>query len=380
MAKLFAVSISDYYSYFITKLFLNNRHNFMYRFMINTIIVAVFIFLLMVSCTSTEYVKEASHDGKYDSEFPYSSASDELEDISRSVKLINVMVFYRRFVFPQSRQLKAENVNESVVNNESMFNERFTEMSSGTGTILESTSNELILLTAAHILNHADTIITYFSDNKGMKTDIVQSISFKQNQNIYSNLPKGGTLEIIMLDEKNDIALVGMKNEELNPLDYQHPSFEYPIGDADELTWGNFVYIFGFPVNNKMLTKAIVSRPNKANKKTFMVDAVLNKGASGGIVLAVRDGVPNFELVGIVSWISAEKTFVLTPEKLYNDENYQLESRYEGNQYIGEIEDIKYGLTKVVTTEAIRESIYNHGIEIRDKGYNIPRRFAEVRK
>lgn len=348
----------------------------MFRFMLNTLFVAVFILLLSTSCTTTEYIKEALKDGKYDSEFPYRSASDELEEISRSVKLINSMAFYRRFVFPHSKQLKAEDINDSVVNNESMFNERFTELSSGTGTILESTSNQLVLLTAAHILNFADTVITYFSDNKGRKTNIVQSISFKQDQNIYSNLPKGGELEIIMLDEKNDIALVGMKNKELNPFDYQHPSFEYPIGNANELTWGNFVYIFGFPVNNKMLTKAIVSRPNKTNTRTFMVDAVLNRGSSGGIVLAVRDGVPNFELVGIVSWLSAERTFVLTPEILYNDQSYQLDSRYEGNQYIGEIEEIKYGLTKVVTVEAIRKSIYDHASEIRDKGYNVPRRFA----
>ena len=304
------------------------------------------------------------------------SRREELEEISRSVKLINSMAFYRRFVFPRTKQLKAEDINESVVNNGSMFNERFTEMSSGTGTILESTTNHLVLLTAAHVLNFADTVITYFSDSKGRRTDIVQSISFKQDQNIYSNIPKGGELEIIMLDEKNDIALVGMKNKELNPFDSQHPSFEYPIGNANELTWGNFVYIFGFPIHNKMLTKAIVSRPNKTNTRTFMVDAVLNRGASGGIVLAVRDGVPNFELVGIISRISGERTFVLLPEKLYNDQNYQLDSRYEGNQYIGEIEGIRYGLTKVVTVEAIRKSIYDHAIEIRDKGYNVPRRFA----
>lgn len=369
------VSINHYYPYFIVKLFLNKGHLLMFRFMISTLFIAAFIFLLTTSCT-TEYVKEAARDGKYDSEFPYSSASDELEEISRTVKLINSMAFYRRFVFARTKQLKAEEINESVVDNGSMFNERFTKMSSGTGTILESTSNQLILLTAAHILNFADTVITYFSDSNGKKTEIVQSISFKQDQNIYSNLPKGGELEIIMLDEKNDVALVGMKNKELIPFDYQHPTFEYPIGYADELTWGNFVYIFGFPVNNKMLTRAIVSRPNKTNTRTFMVDAVLNRGASGGIVLAVRDGVPNFELVGIVSRISAARTFVLIPEELFNDQSYQLDSRYEGNQYIGEIEEIKYGLTKVVTVESIRKSIYDHAIEIRDKGYNLPRRFA----
>jgi hypothetical protein len=211
-------------------------------------------------------------------------------------------------------------------------------------------------------------------------TDIVQSVSFKQNQNIYSNLPKGGELEIIMLDEKTDVALVGMKGSNLDPLSFDHPEFDYPLGNSDELTWGNFVYIFGFPVNNKMLTKAIVSRPNIMNTKTYMVDAVLNRGASGGIVLAVRDGVPNFELVGIVSWLSAERTNVLSPQKLFNDQKYQIDSRYEGNLYIGEIEEIKYGLTKVVSSEAIKESLFEHEDEIGAKGYNIPGLFTRENK
>ena len=78
----------------------------------------------------------------------------------------------------------------------------------------------------------------------------------------------------------------------------------------------------------------------------------------------------------IHTYIHAERTFVLIPEELYNDQSYQLDSRYEGNQYIGEIEEIKYGLTKVVTVGAIKKSIYDYAVEIRDKGYDVPRRFA----
>jgi hypothetical protein len=175
-----------------------------------------------------------------------------------------------------------------------------------------------------------------------------------------------------MEDEINDVALVGMKELNQEPLSFEHPQFSYPIGNSDELTWGNFVYIFGFPIHNKMLTRAIVSRPSVSNKRTFMVDAVLNRGASGGMVLAVRDGVPNFELIGIVSSFNAERTFVLSPKELYNDQTYQVDSRYEGNLYIGETKNIKYGMTKVVTIEAIRNSIFEHEEKINAAGYSIP--------
>ncbi len=372
-----AVSISHYYSYFSAKLLLKNLLIQMIRAATHTTVYLILIILLHVSCSTTEYVKEGLNDGEYDSEFPFGNASDELDRISRSVKLVNSMAFYRRFVFPQNKNLKMEDINDLIVDNESMYNERYTEMSSGTGTILESTRQHLTILTAAHVIDFDDTVYTYYSDSQGKVTDIVQSISFKLNQNIYSNLPKGGELEIIMLDEKNDVALVGMKGNNPDPLSFDHPEFNYPVGDSNELTWGNFVYIFGFPVNNKMLTRALVSRPNASNTKTYMVDAVLNRGASGGIVLAVRDGVPNFELVGIVSWLSAERTNVLSPQKLYNDQKYQIDSRYEGNLYIGEIEEVKYGLTKVVSTEAIRESLYDYEDEILAKGYNIPGLFSK---
>ena len=70
---------------------------------------------------------------------------------------------------------------------------------------------------------------------------------------------------------------------------------------------------FGYPSGHKMVTKAIVSSPNKDRKGSFLLDAVLTPGFSGGIALAVRDGVPNFELVGLVQLVSGRTTYALGP-------------------------------------------------------------------
>ena len=52
----------------------------------------------------------------------------------------------------------------------------------------------------------------------------------------------------------------------------------------------------------------------------FLVDAVFNRGYSGGIVLAIRDGVPNFELVGLVKSVPAEYEYVMKPIMTNNQE------------------------------------------------------------
>ncbi|MCK9203995.1 MAG: hypothetical protein M0P58_06080 [Bacteroidales bacterium] len=50
---------------------------------------------------------------------------------------------------------------------------------------------------------------------------------------------------------------------------------------------------------------------------------LLNKGFNGGTILAVRDGIPNFELVGLVKSISTKREYVLCPRNdmnvYYND-------------------------------------------------------------
>jgi hypothetical protein len=54
--------------------------------------------LIFLSCSSSNVYKEAYPlliDGRYDSEFPYKSCSEQLEDISESIKFINTIAYYK---------------------------------------------------------------------------------------------------------------------------------------------------------------------------------------------------------------------------------------------------------------------------------------------
>ena len=72
----------------------------------------------------------------------------------------------------------------------------------------------------------------------------------------------------------------------------------------------------GFPMNYKMVSNAIVSSPNYDGKGGFLIDAVVNKGFSGGVVLAIKDGIPNFELVGIIRAVPEENEYLLRTRKI----------------------------------------------------------------
>ncbi len=149
----------------------------------------------------------------------------------------------------------------------------------------------------------------------------------------------------------------------------QFPVFSYPLGNAKNLEWGSFVYALGYPMNYKMITKGIVSSPNRDESGSFLIDAVFNRGFSGGIVLAIRDGVPNFELVGLVRSVPAEYEYVLKPEAPTEGYEYNPLLPYKGNIMIEQRVNIKYGVTRVIPIETIVEFINKNADKLLKFGY-----------
>ena len=74
-------------------------------------------------------------------------------------------------------------------------------------------------------------------------------------------------------------------------------------------------------MGHKMITRGIVSNTRDDKSDSFLIDALFNRGFSGGIILAIRDGVPNFELVGMAKSVSAKNEYLLTPYPLNGEMN-----------------------------------------------------------
>jgi hypothetical protein len=197
----------------------------------------------------------------------------------------------------------------------------------------------------------------------------------KDRQSNYAASIQGARdLEILAIDKGSDLAVVGQRMYEQSAQNVA--VFNYPFGRAKELEWGTFVYLFGYPAGYQMITKGIVSSPNRDKQGSFLTDAVSNRGFSGGIVLAIRDGVPNFELVGMATLVPARQQYFMTPFKEGEIVDFELDAPFKGDVYVESRNDIIYGIAPAISSEVIVDFLEKNQQQLLEKGYNL-RSFLE---
>jgi S1-C subfamily serine protease len=354
----------------------NGKEMFLKKISNISLAILIPFFIASISGCSPAVYNNASPtpDGKYDSEFPYRSSSRELERIGKSVVRINSMAFYKTYLFNPGTKVKVSDINDTFLKNNTNSTGYFDKTSAGSGIIIYSINNKIAVLTCAHVISFPDTIYSHYTDDKGKFTEYLESFSIKDRQMIFvAGLPDGGDVELLAMDQYRDLAVLGRTFSSLQSYDF--PVFPYPRGDARQLQWGTFVYIFGYPMNYKMVSRALVSSPNIDGNGSFLLDAVVNRGFSGGIVLAIRDGIPNFELVGMIRSVPEDAEYVLEPEKLKNDLQYNPVIPYRGDMYAIQKEDLKYGIAKVIPSEAIKDFLEENDRKLSDMGYDIKKFF-----
>ena len=330
----------------------------------------IIIQLILISCSTVTYEKiyPTLGDGKYDSEFPYIGSSEKLQEITATVQRINSTGFYKTYFFDIEDEVTLTDLQNNPVKNLAVETGYADQSISGTATIIYHNKGKVALLTCAHVVNYPDTVVSYFEDADGNSTQFLETVIIKDKQVIYAaGFPEGSNLEIITLDTKLDVAIIGRSYPIM--MNYKFPVFDYPTGKARELDWGTFVYVFGYPMNYQMITKALVSSPNRDSDGSFLLDAVVNQGYSGGIVLAIKDGIPNFELVGIVQWVPKEEDYYLGPPRRKSNQPYNSLVPYKGEKYIRRHSNIKYGIASIISIESIIEFLENNQTTLFDQGY-----------
>lgn len=171
-------------------------------------------------------------------------------------------------------------------------------------------NRRIALLSCAHIFASPDTLATYYTD--GSSGDYVQSIAIKNDQKItVPGFPSGNPWQLLLQDRERDIAILGREFPFLPKISVA--VFDYPFGRGKELGWGTLIYLLGYPRRVKTITSGIVSQPDRDGEGSFTTDALFSSGSSGGIVLAVRDGSPHFERVGMAVSVSGFSERVLAP-------------------------------------------------------------------
>jgi hypothetical protein len=332
---------------------------------------AVIALLLLSGCRgeSTRERSVPAPDGRYDSHPPLQPVSEHLARIGESVKMLSTVAYYRTYVIPASERLTAGAVTPAVLS-------RFAAGATYTNTalaasalVLSCRARRVLLLSTAHVLDFPDTTLAFHADAEGRQGPFVRAVSVKEKQvNYVAVLPDGGELDILAIDPALDVALLGRMFSSdpcltLKPL-------AVPRGSAGELEWGTHVFIFGYPSGQRMVTSGIVSSPKRDRNASFLVDAASNRGYSGGPVLALRDGVPNFEFVGIVRQVSAHSSYVLVPEREEGRE-YDPGMPYGGPAFPERLMEIDHGMTQVTSAEVIHEFLETARPALTSGGYSL---------
>jgi hypothetical protein len=324
------------------------------------------------SCAPSIYkeVYPTLADGKYDSEFPYRGCSEQLEEISESVKRVSVMTSYKSYAFSLEDSVRLSGITPQVLQRAERDASFQHQSNAGTGTMIYNQDGRIALLTCAHVVDFPDTAITYYLSENRQPTVYVKSFSLRMSQLIFlSDVAGGVALEVLALDRAADLVFLGQKLDARQTLGVR--AFAYPFGKAKELEWGTFVYLFGYPAGYRMVTKGIVSSPNRDGKGSFIVDAIVAPGASGSIALAIRDGVPNFELVGLVKLIPAQISYLLAPWTKGGEIQYDPQERYQGEIYVERKTEIQYGIVQIIPSETVLDVIQKNLRQLAEKGYDL---------
>lgn len=318
-------------------------------------------------------------DGKYDSEFPIRPTSPYLEKIIHSVKMVSMLTFYKAYEFALKDSVTEADIKAGTFEKKALNEYIYEKPAAGTITAIYQSGKKILFLTCNHIVTKEDTVLTYYatkqSEKKPSKYIYAFSKKIRQITNLIS-IPRSSKPKIIATDRENDLALVMVTL--LEQPKFPFPVFSYPFGKASQLNWGTFVYLIGYPKGKLLLTSSVVSAPNRDTKHNFLINAPLTRGISGGIILALRDGPPHFELVGMTNALNAHIQYYIKPEPLGKDIFVDTDHPYEGKIYIGKRIVRGSDIIFSISAETIVKFLKKNLDLLRKEGFRFPNQFPGV--
>jgi len=276
----------------------------------------------------------------------------------RSVKRTQVTGYYETFRFALADSISSPAIRLRATYRSATERFTFDHTKTGTATVVWVTGDRATLVTANHATTLPDTIIVYYPESArsgaaGRPGRYVQSVSILTSQRyLVIGVPDNRPFAVLERDSAADVAVlevrlsVEVRPEAVRPLRLR-------LGDPSRLAWGSFVYILGYPRGFQMVTRGIVSEPNRSREHAFLVDGLFNRGISGGLILAIRGDTNALEWVGMALSASAEADYALLPEaRALEEENLLVP--YEGRLYLQRTPRIDYGITFSIPVNAVQ--------------------------
>jgi S1-C subfamily serine protease len=309
---------------------------------------------------------------------PLRDISEDLERTLPSVLRVRVRGTYDTYVF---EEVAAPTLGEVRRDGDDVL-ARAAEPSvtaltqAGTAIVVAAVRRRGTLVTTEHAITLPDTTVVYFSAPETARPGarLVQSISILKDQANTLVAPAFvESFEILGSSSETDLAVLGVElsaGVDVSEL----RAIRVGAGDPGRLSWGSLVYVLGHPAGYQMVTRAIVSRPDLGPRDRFLTDGLLNEGASGAPILAVRGDSEELEWVGIAS-AAASRTELRLEAGGDPLRPHGPPTLYDGPVYLSQSDVIRYGITFSIPVGDVREILAALRPWLAELGYPIPRLF-----
>ncbi len=336
------------------------------------LILFVLFFSIAVSCTQpVQYVYQEQVTDEYLSGYPIGDAGSYLMEMQQSVKRISNTTYYRTHVFDPEDRVRPQDIQEQQQLEQltrEVIEDRTT--SSGSAIVIYNRNNRIGLLTTNHTVTTPDTIYEYADETE----TFLESVTYKTDQLMFvMGMTALGELELLASDPVADLAVLGTRvyPDELDGSVSDHfPLFPYPLGNADELKPGVFLYVLGYPRGYPMVTSGIVGATEYGRRNTFITDALFNPGISGGAIVAIRGGIPSFEWMGMARSSSATGEWLIVPSE-DTPVSHHIRWPYDDQLYLERKNRIDYGITHAISAQQIKEFLETQSSRLSERGYRI---------
>lgn len=334
-----------------------------------TIVFSSFLSVLtLFACTSNRpeiLVKDQSiklGDNQPDYSTPYYRILDpvwdpqkDFEHAKNVIKRIQTTTYYTTYFFDSDQHISRKILQFQKVQKLSRNKRDFVDSGTGTAIALTKSLERILLITCDHVVDANDTIYVY-RDNKLKTFDSpLKSVSILNKVDyLLFDSPELSSFTVLATEPENDLALIvgRLPDNKNNP--YYIETLKFELGTEKRMRWGSIIYAFGFPMGFKMMTKGLVSDPQKESHFYILSDIQFNPGISGGLVLAINGETNKFEWVGLASSASSTAEFVLSPKTnaLNEQEDFQI---YTDTIFVQRKKNINYGITRSVKATIVKD-------------------------
>ncbi|MFO8175918.1 MAG: serine protease [Longimicrobiales bacterium] len=341
--------------------------------------VAAMLLVGFAAAGCTRYVAlEGDPQGYYQTAFPGQDISGQIDRAFRAVKRIQVTGVYEHYRFsPGDAPMEGDRLGADVL---ARAVDTFTSSNTRQASAVQiaRAGRRVTLLSNQHAIHFPDTLVEYFQGTGrrppgAREPRVIERVSVRRRQeNFLVDWENIQPFEVLARNVPADLALIGASYP-AGTESLALSVLEVPVGNANRLSWGSFVYVLGHPGGYPVVTRGIVSEPLRPATTSFLIDGLWNEGISGGPILAVRGETGGLEWVGIARAAAGRVEYRLTPETEAMDDMTDERMLYEGRIYLERAQRILYGISLSVSMNTIREFLDRNREDLGILGWQVPR-------